>query len=124
MRFKAGGAHPTRSIRKLFGEIMTDPKYPDNPEADPNDAYPGVNIRRTRPDDGISYDRYDYFAYWLDDGDLEDYPDSKPDAINGFYADTPEDAIGRFKEHIEGCTENDKANRQKYFEKYGEYPQD
>jgi hypothetical protein len=36
---------------------------------------PEIKVRATRPSDGILYERNYFIAYWLEEGDLENFPD-------------------------------------------------
>jgi hypothetical protein len=40
---------------------------------------PEINVRKTRPSDGLLYERNEYIAYWIEEGDLENFPDEPAD---------------------------------------------
>ncbi|MGE5658152.1 MAG: hypothetical protein ACM37W_16235 [Actinomycetota bacterium] len=56
---------------------------------------PQIRVRKTRPSDGLIYERNEYYAYWIEEGDLEKFPDIPEDAINGAAGQTEEEAIAR-----------------------------
>ncbi|MEG4594150.1 hypothetical protein QUB00_20415 [Microcoleus sp. F8_C2] len=83
---------------------------------------PEIKVRETRPSDGILYERNLFIAYWLEEGDLEEFPDYPPDAINGCCGDTEQEAMEAAEKHWNIREENHRQNREKFYAKYGRYP--
>ena len=74
---------------------------------------PEFNVRPTRPSDGSLYDRNDYIAYWLEEGDLEKFPKEPADSINGVCGNTEEEAIAGANKHWDIREANQEENRKK-----------
>lgn len=74
---------------------------------------PEINVRKTRPSDGLLYERNEYIAYWIEEGDLENFPDEPADSINGVCGDTEEQAIAAAHHHFDLIEANKEANRKK-----------
>ena len=74
---------------------------------------PEFNVRPTRPSDGSLYHRNDYIAYWVEEGDLEKFPDEPADSINGVCADSEEQAIAAANRHWDIREANQKENLKK-----------
>jgi hypothetical protein len=83
---------------------------------------PEIKVRETRPSDGILYDRNYFIAYWIEEGDLEEFPDYPPDAINGCCGDTEQKAMENAGKHWNIREENYRQNREKFYAKYRRYP--
>ncbi|MGB8686064.1 MAG: hypothetical protein WCD53_01800 [Microcoleus sp.] len=87
------------------------------------DKKPEFKVRPTRPSDGLFYDLNEYIAYWIEDGDLEEFPDTDPDSINGCCGSTEEEAL-QFAESMWAMrVENHRVGREKFYSKYGYYPE-
>ena len=84
---------------------------------------PEIKVRPTRPSDGILYDRNEFIAYWIEEGDLEEFPDHEPDAINGCCGHTEQEALENADRHWTIREGNHRQNREKFYSKYGYYPE-
>jgi hypothetical protein len=84
---------------------------------------PEITVRPTRSSDGILYERNEFIAYWLEEGDLANFPDHPPDSINGCCGDTEQKALEAAQTHWAIREENRRQNREKFHSKYGYYPE-
>jgi hypothetical protein len=84
---------------------------------------PEIKVRATRPSDGILYERNEFIAYWLEEGDLENFLDHPPDSINGCCGNTEQEALEAAQKHWTIREENHRRNREKFHNKYGYYPE-
>ncbi|MEG5175573.1 hypothetical protein [Microcoleus sp. B3-D7] len=83
---------------------------------------PEIKVRETRPSDGLLYERNLFIAYWIEEGDLEGFPDYPPDAINGCCGDTEQEALDNANNHFAIIQKNHLENQEKFYAKYGRYP--
>jgi hypothetical protein len=74
---------------------------------------PEINVRKTRPSDGLLYERNEYIAYWIEEGDLENFSDEPADSINGVCGNTEEEAIANANQHWDIREANIRENLKK-----------